>query len=390
MVSLKYSLNKVEDSKMKRKSRLILSAGMVMMALSGLQVQASISAQQAETMAVLPWIFEKGTDTAVRTGKETLEKLLSGSGLEVMPEGRVTSAWINQLGYTVPDKELPQPADLLKLGQALKVDFVMAGKASWHSRSIWVGLGPKTKSTCTVDVIIVDVRSQALVLNNRNIKMDSTAKEDTLKALGTLFVSSIFTVVSGGPKTPHEQRAVQLGIGKALEPWIVPRLSRVGTPIKAVGDTANTGGTSEIALPLEVAQALADKLAQQLKEKKETRALVVLPFRMMGMPEQEEEKSAEKIAQPLQEDLSTTLVNEGMRTVEPTQLEEAMGEITADQPDISPEKLAAALGKKLPNALFVIGTISKRGDNWVINARVLDPKTNEARAAAVHQYQMKK
>lgn len=363
----------------------------IVSALAAIGIAPQVGAsQQAETMAVLPWIFEKGTDTAVRTGKETLEKLLAGSGLEVIPEGRVISAWINQLGHTLPEKELPQPADLLKLGQALKVDFVMTGKASWHSRSIWVGLGPKTKSTCTVDVLIVDVRSQSVVLNNRNIKMDSTAKEDVLKALGTVFVSSVFTVVSGGPKTPHEQRAVQMGIGKALEPWIVPRMSRVGTPIKAPGETGGIGGTSETALPLEVAQTLGDKLAQQLKQKKETRSIVVLPFRTMGVSGQDKEKYAENIALPLQEDLSTTLVNEGIRTVEPTQLEEAMSKITADQPDISPDKLADALGKKLPNAIFVIGTISKRGDTWVINARVLDPKTNEARAAAVYQYQPKK
>jgi len=362
---------------------------MSVLAAIGIAPQAG-ARQQAETMAVLPWIFEKGTDTAVRTGKETLDKLLSHSGLEVTPEGRVTSTWINQLGLTLPDKDLPQPADLLKLGQALKVNYVMAGKASWHSRSIWVGLGPKTKSTCTVDVLIVDVQSQSLVLNNRNVKMDSTAKEDALKALGTVFVSSLFTVVSGGPKTPHEQRAVQLGIGKALEPWLVPRMSRVGTPIKTPSEAGSTGGSSDTALPLEVAQTLGDKLAQQLKEKKETRSIVVLPFRRMGVSGQDEEKYAENIAQPLQEDLSTTLVNEGMRIVEPTQLEEAMSEITAEQPDISPDKLAAALGKKLPNAIFVIGTISKRGDTWVINARVLDPKTNEARAAAVHQYQPKK
>jgi hypothetical protein len=50
--------------------------------------------------------------------------------------------------------------------------------------------------------------------------MDSTAKEDSLKAVGTILLTPLFTVVSGGPKTPHEQRAVQLAIAKAIQPWL--------------------------------------------------------------------------------------------------------------------------------------------------------------------------
>jgi hypothetical protein len=59
------------------------------------------------------------------------------------------------------------------------------------------------------------------------LKMDSTAKEDTLKALGTVFISGLFTMVSGGPKTPHEQRAASLGIAKALEPWLAQHLKAI-------------------------------------------------------------------------------------------------------------------------------------------------------------------
>jgi hypothetical protein len=115
-------------------------------------------------------------------------------------------------------------AQMLRVGQKLDVDWVMSGSVSWHSRSIWVGLGPKTKSTCTIRVRVVDVKRQEVALDVKDLKMDSTAKEDTLKALGTVFVSGLFTFVSGGPKTPHEQRAVQLGITKALEPWLAQHL----------------------------------------------------------------------------------------------------------------------------------------------------------------------
>ncbi|HXG23711.1 MAG TPA: hypothetical protein VNJ09_04080, partial [Chthonomonadales bacterium] len=59
------------------------------------------------------------------------------------------------------------------------------------------------------------------------VKMDSTAKEDTLKAAGTILLTPLFTVVSGGPKTPHEQRAVQLAIAKAMQPWLATRTQNI-------------------------------------------------------------------------------------------------------------------------------------------------------------------
>jgi hypothetical protein len=70
----------------------------------------------------------------------------------------------------------------------------------------------------------VDVKKGEVALDARDVRMDSTAKEDALKAIGALFVSSLFTVVSGGPKTPHEQRAVQLATAKAMEPWLATHL----------------------------------------------------------------------------------------------------------------------------------------------------------------------
>src|SRR5205823_6457464 len=102
----------------------------------------------------------------------------------------------------------------------------------WHTKSVWIGLGPKTKSDCTVDVLIVDVRSEEVALDAKQVKMDSTAKEDTLKALGSVFVSGLFTVVSGGPKTPHEQRAVQLATAKAMEPWLIQHLKPAKIDLK--------------------------------------------------------------------------------------------------------------------------------------------------------------
>lgn len=179
---------------------------------------------QIEKIAVFPWTFQWGTKTSHETAQNFLHKLLNKMGIEEIPEARVTAAWLqvnNNEEYEPKFDFMPTPASMLRVGMALGADWVMVPMASWHSRSIWVGLGPKTKSTCTVSFRVIDVKNRTVALDVHDLSMDDTAKEDVLKALGTFFISSLFTVVSGGPKTPHEQRAVELAIAKALEPWIV-------------------------------------------------------------------------------------------------------------------------------------------------------------------------
>lgn len=211
---------------------------------------AAARSDSSETVAILPWIYEKGTRGAQKTAQEFLEAVLTQSlffrenSFQIIPEARVTQVWIQDLGHDPAQKRnvLPTPRELLKLGEKLGVDWVITGHAVWHTRSIWIGLGPKTKSDCTVDLVIVDVKKKEVSLDARRVTMDSTAKEDPLKAATTLllglarvesqfFLTLPLTVVSGGPKTPREQRAVQLAIAKAIQPWIVlhPQNKKIDT-----------------------------------------------------------------------------------------------------------------------------------------------------------------
>ena len=189
---------------------------------------------KVETIAVLPWQLENGTDRAKKTAREFLSALLTKIKVDAASEVKTTAAWAASTGSEeiYQNNQLPSAANMLRVGNKMGVDWVMSGKVSWHSRSIWVGLGPKTKSTATVSVRIVDVKNQVVALEVADMKIDDTAKEDTLKALGAVFVSGLFTVVSGGPKTPHEQRAVQIGIAKALEPWLAQHLKTQKIDIK--------------------------------------------------------------------------------------------------------------------------------------------------------------
>lgn len=181
-----------------------------------------------ESVAVLPWCFVGGTEGAKRTAREFLNAVLAKGYLEILPESRVAASCEDlDIDTSERGKVLPSPRQLLKLGMKLGVDYVIAPLADWHSRPIWVSLGPKTKSTCSVDMLIIDVKNQEVVLDAKQVRMDDTAKESTLQTLGSLFISMYITVLSGGPKTPHEQRAGQLAVAKAIEPWIETRLRKV-------------------------------------------------------------------------------------------------------------------------------------------------------------------
>lgn len=180
-------------------------------------------------MAVIPWTFKDGTDTAVQTAKDAINQILQGSNFEVVPWGRTKMFWEERLGMPVIRErldgrealpELPSPSAMLKLGKLMGVQYVCAGRASWHTRSIWVTLGPKTKADCTVDTVVVDVENAQVVLDARGVKADSTRKEAGLETAGALLVTWWITLPSGGPKTPHQQRSAVLAISDAFKPFV--------------------------------------------------------------------------------------------------------------------------------------------------------------------------
>lgn len=188
------------------------------------------SRPKIKTVAVLPWSYHDGTGTATKTADEAIIALFSGAGYAVVPSAVTKEYWTNLFGKTprelifdeddrvVPD--IPSAKELLKLGREMGVDLVCAGFASWHTRSIWVSLGPKTKATCTVDMMIIDVEKAEVVLEAKRVSADSHKKETTAETAAALLIHIGFTAVSGGPKTPHQQRSAQLAIGEAMEPWL--------------------------------------------------------------------------------------------------------------------------------------------------------------------------
>ncbi|MCX7992883.1 MAG: hypothetical protein N2651_04350 [Fimbriimonadales bacterium] len=183
-------------------------------------------------IAVYPWSFaenERGTnEQAVRSVQDLLRKSFENrAGMEILPEARCRAAWM-QLGnedfpLTVEDPgqlpRLPSAKKLLDFGEALGADYVCAGTVSWRVRSVWVGLGPKTKAEATVNVIIIDVKRREIVLDVRDFSSGSNKAEKWYETAGALLVSWGITLFSGGPKTPHMQRAGVIAVGAAIEPF---------------------------------------------------------------------------------------------------------------------------------------------------------------------------
>lgn len=207
---------------------------MVMIGLLPLFARTSPVQPFVSTIAVLPIAMKDGTETARETAEKTFETLLEKSGNQILEGPTVVDAWQKlgqkpfdeniEGGETYPD--MPAPKEMLELGRSLKVDYVLASRLKWHTKSVWVGFGPKTKADCTIDVTIVDVKKSEISLQATDVKADSTKKENGLAVAGTLLVTPLFTAVSGGPKTPHQQRAGQVAVAKALEPWLESRVSK--------------------------------------------------------------------------------------------------------------------------------------------------------------------
>lgn len=183
-------------------------------------------------VAVFPWSFsenERGTsEKGVATTQTVLHKLFEDrAGMVILPEAECRDAWASVTGqpwvvlHEEPASQPPVPsaAQLLKFGQSLKADYVCAGSVAWHVRSVWVGLGPKTKAYANVNVRIVDVKKEELALEAKDFRSDSGKAEKWYETAGALFLTWGITLFSGGPKTPQIERSGAIGVGAATEPF---------------------------------------------------------------------------------------------------------------------------------------------------------------------------
>lgn len=190
-------------------------------------------------VAIYPWTFaenERGTNaTAVSTAMDVLRKLFEQrEGFEVVSEAACRRAWL-ELGFpeqppTVEELgQLPTTFDakkLLEFGRKLQVDYVCSGALGWRVRSVWVGLGPKTKADATVSLVIIDVKNGEIAHEVKDLNSASTKAEKWYESAGALLVSWGITLFSGGPKTPHMQNAAVKAIGAATDEFFASKTKK--------------------------------------------------------------------------------------------------------------------------------------------------------------------
>jgi hypothetical protein len=194
-------------------------------ALLAIAPQAS-HAQDREkgTVAVYPIIFNhnSGDETSRKTAIAAIDETLQKGGFTLISSRVAANTW-RKLGLPMPTaEEAARRTDLVRLGTELKARYVVSAVVLFHTRSIWVDLGPRTVSSATVDIVITDVNDDKTVYSRTGVTGRSDEKFDLAKAGADLLITPLVTIVSGGPKTPHEQRAVQIAVAKAMRDWVRP------------------------------------------------------------------------------------------------------------------------------------------------------------------------
>ncbi len=197
-------------------NRIALTA-VAALAIGAAQGQA---ARKAGTAVCYPWSYAKGTDTAQTTAQATVEHLARREGYASIPLDVAKSAW-DKMGSAHPKAgAIPSAAALKAFGKRMGADIVMYGSVKWHTRSIWVNIGPKTISTATVNAYVFDVKSGKVIYKKTGVEGRSDEKSNAWKVAGAILVTPLVTAVSGGPMTPQQQRAVQIAMALAYQGWL--------------------------------------------------------------------------------------------------------------------------------------------------------------------------
>lgn len=197
-------------------NRLLIILGLVASAFTA----SAQSATSKGTAVAYPWSYSKGTDTAQATAQATVEHLARREGYSSVPLDVAKKAWTD---LKLPDPSLgrmPTAANLRALARKVNASVVLYGSVKWHTRSIWVDLGPRTISTATANVYVFDVKTGKTTYKKTGVEGRSDEKANTLKIIGAILVTPLVTAVSGGPMTPQQERAVQIALARAYQGWL--------------------------------------------------------------------------------------------------------------------------------------------------------------------------
>lgn len=183
----------------------------------------TIQTKTKGTAVAYPWTYEKGTGTARLTAASTAEEIMRNAGYASIPKEVAAAAWkANKFPQPVFGT-MPTNAMLKSFGKSVGASKVVFGSVSWRTRSIWVNVGPKTISTATVNAYVFDVATGKIIYKRVGVGGRSDERSKLYKLALDVLISPLVTIVSGGPATPQEQRAVQIALGIAYHDWVKPK-----------------------------------------------------------------------------------------------------------------------------------------------------------------------
>jgi hypothetical protein len=185
----------------------------------GQPVLLNAGAQRAAI--AFPWSYSMGTGTSRRTAADSVDELEQKAGYSAMSAKNAGRTW-SQMGMPmVSAHKRPSAKQLEAFGKKVGADVVFYGSVGWHTRSIWVGAGPKTISTATASVYVFDVHKDRVVYSKRGVTGRSDERDSDLKLVADVLLTPLVSGVSGGPATPREQRAAQIALSRAYHAWVV-------------------------------------------------------------------------------------------------------------------------------------------------------------------------
>jgi hypothetical protein len=193
-------------------------------AISWSAIPTAATAQESSkgTVVVYPVVYNRDSgskgsrEAAVQAVGEALQK----AGYTLISDTVAENTWKKmEIAFPLSGKAASLES-IVRFGKEIKAQYVVAPAFDFYSRSFWVVLGPRTVSNATVDVVITDVDNGRVAYARQNILGRSDEKADVVKAVADVLVTPLVTVVSGGPKTPQEQRAVRIAVAKAFRDWV--------------------------------------------------------------------------------------------------------------------------------------------------------------------------
>ena len=209
-----------------------------------------------DTVAILPWNFKNARDTAVQSAHEVCSQLLLATGFNVFlvktPTGAMPpltpsvngtrkseSAFAHlfsegrrMVTQDAPNKPnasflLPTYDEMMEIGEKMHTRYVLAGRAQWRSRQVWIGVSNRIKSLCNVDLLILDVSTKRFVLDVHDVEGDSTENKNLYTTVTSVMSLNPLPLVMPGSIKPHEQQAVTVAIVRALTPWLKKERQRM-------------------------------------------------------------------------------------------------------------------------------------------------------------------